>query len=120
MTSAAKTKGDAAEREAAALLSSLLDRPVRRALGAGRLDDQGDLDGIHNHVVQVANWSDTLRACREKPHGAERQRLNASAQHAATMVRFRRVRDPRDRWRIVLTPEQWAQLVIAAESCTKS
>ena len=46
MSNPQKAKGDAAEREVAALLSDLLGFTVRRKLGAGRKDDTGDLDGI--------------------------------------------------------------------------
>jgi hypothetical protein len=45
MGNPSKRKGDQAEREAASLLSDLLGTVVRRKLGAGRLDDCGDLDG---------------------------------------------------------------------------
>ena len=44
MTAPAKAKGDRAEREAAAILADELGAPVRRKLGAGRRDDQGDLE----------------------------------------------------------------------------
>lgn len=100
------TKGKAAEREAAALLQNLLGLPVRRRLGAGRLDDVGDLDGVPNTVVQVANWADALRAVREKPLEAEQQRENADATFASSFVRLRG-----GVWRVVLTPEQWATLM---------
>jgi hypothetical protein len=84
----------------------LLGLPVRRKLGAGRIDDTGDLDGVPGHVVQVANWADTARAARVKPSEAEQQRINAQAAHAASMVRFRG-----GTWRVVLTMEQWARYV---------
>jgi len=99
-----KAKGDRAELEAAAHLMQVLGLPVRRKLGAGRQDDTGDLDGIPGHVVQVASWADTAAAARIKPPEAEQQRINAQADHAATMVRFRG-----GTWRIVLTVEQWAR-----------
>jgi hypothetical protein len=102
-----KSRGDRAEREAAALLSLLLGTPIRRKLGAGRSDDEGDLDGLSDFVLQVADWKDVARAAREKPDGAERQRRNAETRHAATLVRFRG-----GCWRVVLTPEQWARLVL--------
>lgn len=101
-----KRKGDAAEREAAALLTELLGRPVRRRLGAGRFDDIGDLDGLPGHVLQVCSWKDVSRAALVKPVEAEQQRLNDGAIHASTWVRFRG-----GNWRVVLTPEQWAALV---------
>ena len=103
MTSRSKQKGDAAEREAAQLIAELTGHPARRKLGAGRADDTGDIDGVPGTVVQVANWADTARAVREKPTGAEAQRVNAGATFACTWVRFRG-----GLWRVVLTPEQWA------------
>ena len=106
MTGAAKRKGDAAERELAGILADLTGFPVRRKLGAGRLDDEGDLQGIPETVVQVANWADALRAIREKPLGAEQQRINAGATFAVTAVRLRG-----GTWRMVMTPEQWCTLI---------
>lgn len=99
-----KRKGDRAELEAAELLSNLLNTPVRRKLGAGRQDDTGDLDGIPDHAIQIASWADTAAAARLKPKGAEQQRRNAGARHAATLIRFRG-----GQWRVVLTLEQWAR-----------
>jgi hypothetical protein len=101
-----KAKGDRAELEAAALLTEILGLPVRRKLGAGRADDTGDLDGVPGHVVQVASWADTAAAARVKPPEAEQQRINAQADHAATLVRFRG-----GTWRVVLTLEQWSRYV---------
>ena len=106
MSNPQKRKGDSAEREAAAVLTELLGTPVRRKLGAGRQDDTGDLDGVPDHVIQVANWADTAAAAIQKPRGAEQQRLNANATHAATLVRFRG-----GTWRVVLTLEQWAAYI---------
>lgn len=103
MANSQKRKGDSAEREAATLLSELLGVPVRRQLGAGRQDDIGDLDGVPDHVIQVASWADVAAAARIKPPEAEQQRRNAGAAHAATLVRFRG-----GSWRVVLTLEQWA------------
>ena len=106
MSNPQKRKGDSAEREAAELLTDLLGTPCRRKLGAGRQDDTGDIDGVPGHVIQIANWADTAAAARIKPQGAEQQRLNAQAQHAATLVRFRG-----GTWRVVLTLEQWRRYV---------
>jgi hypothetical protein len=104
MANPKKAKGDRSELEAAVILSTLLNTPVRRKLGAGRQDDTGDLDGVPDHVIQVANWADTAAAARIKPAEAEQQRINAAATHAATLVRFRG-----GTWRVVLTLEQWAR-----------
>ena len=106
MANPQKAKGDRGELEAAAILTQALGLPVRRKLGAGRADDTGDLDGVPGHVVQVASWADTAAAARVKPPEAEQQRINAQADHAATLVRFRG-----GTWRVVLTLEQWARYV---------
>lgn len=111
-----KRKGDAAERELAQLLTELLGTPIRRQLGAGRQDDIGDLDGLPDHALQVAHRSALAQALRDKPLGAERQRINAGVPHAATFLRLRRIRGqpPADAWRVALTLPQWAELVRAA------
>lgn len=108
MSNSSKAKGDAAEREFAALFADLTGFPVRRKLGAGRTDDTGDLDGIPDTVLQVAWWpkKGVLRAVREKPLGAEAQRVNDNAIFAASAVRM-----VGGLWRIVLTPEQYATYV---------
>jgi hypothetical protein len=106
MTGAAKRKGDSAELEVARLIHDQLGYPTRRKLGAGRADDTGDIDGVPGHVVQVANWADALRAVREKPIEASIQRDNAGADFAATFVRLRG-----GQYRVVLTVQQWADLV---------
>lgn len=106
MTNSAKRKGDRAEREVAALLCDELGIACRRKLGAGRADDTGDIDGVPATVVQVADWTDALRAVREKPLEAERQRENDGATFAATFVRLRG-----GTYRVVLTPQQFATFV---------
>ena len=111
MTNPAKRKGDAAEREAAALLADLTGWPVRRRLGAGRADDTGDLDGIPDTVVQVKNFTDKRRAVAEILADLEQQRINAGATFAAGMVRR-----PGGRWFVVMTPEHLATLLREAVS----
>ncbi len=113
MTGRAKVKGDRAEHQAAAILAELTGWPVRRALGAGRAEDVGDLVGFPDTAVQVADRADVLRAVREKPIGAERQRERAGATFCATLVRLRG-----GVWRVVLTPEQfatWAREALAPD-----
>jgi hypothetical protein len=110
MANPQKRKGDAAEREAAQLLSDLLGLTVRRKLGAGRTNsaggDTGDLDGVPAHVIQVASWANSAAAARIKPDEAALQAEHAAATFSATLVRFRG-----GTWRVVLTPEQWATYV---------
>jgi hypothetical protein len=106
MTNPSKAKGDAGEREIAALLADLTGFPVRRKLGAGRQDDQGDLDGIPDTVVQVVNRRDLWAAMRLKPPACEIQQANAGATFGATAVRM-----VGGRWLFVLTPAQYATYV---------
>ncbi len=110
MANPQKRKGDAAEREAADLLTALLGMTVRRQLGAGRTTaaggDTGDLAGVPGHVIQVACWADVAAAARIKPPEAQLQAAHAAQPFAATLVRFRG-----GTWRVVLTPEQWATYV---------
>jgi Holliday junction resolvase len=89
VANSSKRKGDRAEREACALLSDLTGYNIRRALGAGRKEDVGDVFGLPNMVLQIADWTEALRAFREKPLEAERQRLNAGVDFAATLVRMK-------------------------------
>jgi hypothetical protein len=103
VTGSAKRRGDDAERQAAVVLGDLLGYPIRRKLGAGRLDDVGDLDGLPNTTVQVAAWADALRAVREKPVQAELERERAETTFVVTLVRLRG-----GVWRVVMTPEQFA------------
>ncbi len=89
MANPAKRKGDKAELEAQGLLRDLLGLPVRRKLGAGRQDDQGDLDGLPDCVVQVANYQDVARAIREKLPEVETQRQRAGVNFSALFIRRR-------------------------------
>lgn len=108
MTHPSKRKGDSAELEAASLLTDLLGFTVRRKLGAGRMDDTGDLYGIPETVVQAAWWPNKgiLQAVRHKPEVCEHQRENARVPFAFSMIRLNG-----GLWRAVLTPEQMATYV---------
>jgi len=108
-----KRKGDAAEREAAELLSDATGFSVRRKLGAGRQDDEGDLEGIPKTVIQIASYANPSVPCLKKPREVEEQRKNARARFAASLIRWPRVRGP-DKWRVVLTIPQFAKLIKAA------
>jgi hypothetical protein len=107
MTGASKRKGDQGEREAAALIHDLLGVPARRKLGAGRLDDCGDIDGVPDTTVQVVSRSTDVVAVGvvRKPLEAQVQADNAGTTFVATFVRIRG-----GKWRVVLTPEQWATM----------
>ena len=102
MASSSKRKGDRAELEVQGLFRDHLGIPARRALGAGRKDDVGDIHGVPHTVVQVVNWRDVAAAVRNKPNEAERQRENAEMPFAATFVRLKG-----GEYRVVMTPDQW-------------
>lgn len=103
MTGSAKRKGDEAEREAAALIRELLGVPARRKLGAGRLDDIGDIDAVPDTVIQVVNYRDINKAVRLKLPASELQRARGGCTFAATFVRR-----TGGGFVVCLTPEQWA------------
>ena len=109
-----KRKGDRAELEVEGILRDELGVPARRALGAGRLDDVGDIDGVPETCVQVAYWpSATLRAFREKPIECEQQRLRWHRTFGVTFIRSRGTRlvvpeTAYPNWRTSQTIEQWA------------
>jgi hypothetical protein len=106
MTNPQKRKGDAAELEAARILSDLTGFPVRRKLGAGRADDTGDLDGIPDTTIQVKNYKDVTRAVNEGLAGCVEQQRNAGTAFGAAMIRR-----PGGRWFVCMTVEQFATLV---------
>ena len=108
-----KNKGDAAEREAATLLTKFTGYEVERRFGAGQEKDKGDLVGIPETVIQCVNWRDTNAAVLQKPREAEQQRINAKVKHAATLVRYKKRPGcaEGDNWRVVLTLQQYARLI---------
>lgn len=104
MSNAARDKGLRAEREIAGIVSDLTGWDVRRMVGAGFTDDIGDLAGVPDTTVQVANWpSNTLSAYVTKPDDAETQRNRAQTTFAVTFVRHKG-----GMWRAAMTLPQWA------------
>ncbi len=103
MANSRKRKGDTAELEAARLINELTGHPARRKLGAGRLDDVGDIDGVPDTVVQVVNRLDVARALREKVPACELQQQRAAATFGCVFVRRRG-----GGFYVVMSPEQWA------------
>lgn len=102
MTNSSKRKGDRAELEVQALWRDNACSTARRALGAGRKDDLGDITGIPFTVCQVVNWRDVAAAVRAKPVESERQRLEADLPFACTFVRLKG-----GDYRVVMTPDQF-------------
>ena len=109
MTNPNKRKGDKAEREAAELLTEVTGFECKRNLAAGIPDDVGDIYGIPNRVIQVADYKDKSKACLVKPREVETQRQNAGVDFVASMVRFRG-----GQLRMGSTPEQFNTLLQAA------
>ena len=103
MTGNSKRKGDRAELEVQAWIRDHLGYPARRALGAGRKDDMGDITGVPQTAIQSANWSDLDRAVREKLPELERQMQNADATFGALFCRRRG-----GSFVVCMTPEMWA------------
>lgn len=97
-----KRKGDRAELEVQSMWRDECGVSARRALGAGRKDDIGDIHGVPFTVVQVANRKDVADAVRHKPMECERQRVQADQPFAATFLRLRG-----GEYRVVMTPEQF-------------
>lgn len=100
MTNPHKAKGDRAELEVQAMLQDHLGVPARRALGAGRKDDIGDIHGVPNTTIQVVNYQDISRAIREKLPLLQAQQERAGTTFAACFVRR-----PGGKWVVVMTPE---------------
>ncbi len=103
MSHPSKAKGDRAELEVQTLIRDLTGWPARRKLGAGRLDDVGDIDGVPDTCIQVASYADLTRAVREKVPECVKQQERAQATFGATFIRR-----PGGRYLVVMTPEQWA------------
>jgi hypothetical protein len=110
VANSAKRKGDRAELEVQGILRDLLGVPARRALGAGRKDDVGDIHGVPDTVIQVVDYAPKYlaNALREKPLECERQTLNVAGSSAAFGATFVRLRG--GDYRVVMTPEQWAAM----------
>ena len=99
---AAKAKGCRAEREVVTLIDQLLGVDVRRTL-AGHADDIGDLSGLADTTLEVKNYTDIGRACREGVDELIKEQANAGTMFGACFVR-RRGGD----FYVVMTPQQWA------------
>lgn len=105
MSHPSKAKGDRAELEAAALLHNLLGVPAVRKLGAGRKEDTGDIAGVPDTCIQVANYKNITTALNEKLAECPVQQERMGALFGASMIRR-----PGGRWFFALTPDQFAAL----------
>jgi len=111
MANPQKRKGDRAELEAAKLLSDLTGYDVVRKLGAGRLEDTGDLYGIPGVVIQVRNYQNVTKAVSTARDDADQQARNM---RPPTPFRFGMVRHPGGLWTCVLSPQAMAVWIAEA------
>ena len=109
MTNSAHAKGSRAELEIAKLLHELTGDNVRRKLGAGRMDDEGDLDGLTDTTCQVKNYRDITRALREALHDLPTQQANAGTPYAVAFIRR-----PGGNWAACMNLDQFAAWYRAA------
>lgn len=100
-----KRKGDRAEMEVQGILRDLTGYPARRALGAGRQDDIGDITGMPNLCVSVVNYRDVTRGIRDKLATLEQQMGNAGCDFGCVFARL-----PGGRYVVAMTPELFATL----------
>lgn len=109
-----KSKGDRGEREVERLLRELIyedasDLRIRRALGAGRQDDVGDIFGVRATAIQVAWWTDVVAAIRTKLRDVEEQRRNARYPFGVAFVRLSRASVDGTPWVVCMTPRTFVR-----------
>lgn len=111
MANAAKNKGDRAEREACATLKALAPNlcveGAIRMLGAGRLDDVGDLRVFDNVAVQVRNYkmANIGIALRSAATDSTAQAINGRVDVGLGMVPIPGARKTTVRW--LASCEKW-------------
>jgi Holliday junction resolvase len=99
-------KGPVREREVAAMFNEEGFTKARRALGAGRLDDVGDIDGVPLLCLQVAGRKTGVSTVLDqKLPATEIQRKNRGVPFAALFLRM-----DRKPWIVVLTPKMFFTL----------
>lgn len=105
-----KVRGDKTEREAVALLSNMLGAGWRRKLGAGRKDDEGDIDGPGT-IVQVRSCQQPAQLATVlelKAHASAEQQRRAGARHGLALVKATTVIGTV--WRVAVTVNQFHAL----------
>lgn len=103
-------KGDRGERELSKLISDQLGIEVRRKLGAGRTDDEGDLDGLDQWTVEVKNVAKLSDALRDGVDDSTREQRNAGTPFGVAFIRVRG-----GRWFAVQSVEQFCE--VYRETC---
>jgi hypothetical protein len=99
-------KGPVKEREVAAMFVEEGYTKARRALGAGRQDDVGDIDGVPNLCIQVAaRKSGIATVLDQKLPATEIQRKNRGVPFASLWLKMNL-----KPWIVVLTPKMFFTL----------
>jgi hypothetical protein len=99
-------KGPVREREVSAIFIEEGFTKARRALGAGRQDDVGDIDGVPELCLQVAGRKTGLSTViDQKLPATEIQRKNRGVTFASLWIRM-----DRKPWIVVLTPRMFFTL----------
>lgn len=111
MTSPSARKGNTAELEIARILTNLTGWRIRRKLGAGRTDDEGDLEGLPNCVAEVKAYRSTGEGVNAALKDLERERRNAGTTFAVGLVKR-----PRAGWCAVMDIEHFCTLLREATS----
>jgi hypothetical protein len=106
VTSPSARKGNKAELEVARLLADLTGFRVRRKLGTGRSDDEGDLEGLPDCVAEVKAYRSTGEGVNAALADLERERVNAGTTFAVGLVKR-----PRAGWCAVMELEHFAALL---------
>ena len=111
MATGAKRIGDDAEREAQELWRAFGFPKARRALGAGRQDDVGDMHGIDLTAIQIQRCSAATLASAivTKVQDVEQQRKNRRVPFSAVMLKRKGARILP--WIVVLSPEAFAKVL---------
>ena len=111
MANAAKSKGDRAEREACEFLKAIapnlcLEGAIRM-LGAGRMDDVGDLRVFDDVAIQVRNYRVEAigLALRSSATDSTKQAVNGRVPHGLGLVPVPRARKETVRW--LASVEEW-------------
>ena len=106
MAHPSKTKGDKAEREISAILSDQLGVTVRRKLGAGRADDEGDLEGLEDWTLEVKSYNDVATAVTQGLADVTAEQANAGSTFGAALIRRRG-----GQWFVAMTVDQFCTVV---------
>lgn len=111
MANPSKDKGDRAERESVALLLDLLPEYCRdkskRFLGAGRLEDEGDLYVLPDAAIQVKFWDNISAAIRTSAHASVVQAGHGEKEYALGLVKISGARANQVRWLACVAPGHW-------------